>query len=171
MTDHLTTLRDRIAKTQAKVQRYKKSLESSEKELSDLAIALRVIEGIANDGEANGGGTSTTVGRQLEIVRLLGVGRENASPPADIYARYHAMGAEDISIDTFRTTIWRMKGKEFQVEGHSFMVHGDTAEGVYWKELDEFDQFLTQDTGAERAIDPPTPNPFDAFDDDSEIPF
>lgn len=135
MTDHLTILKGKIEKAEAKVIRYRKSLESAGSELSDLVTTLRVLEGIANDSESNGAGTSTTMGRQLDIVRLLGVGRNNGQQPADLYASYCRLGSEDIKIDTFRTTIWRMKEQEFDLEGASYVVQGDN--GSYWKELVE----------------------------------
>lgn len=132
MTDHVAILRSKIEKAESKVQRYRKSLESADSELSDLVTALRVIEGIANDTDSNGAGTTTTMTRQLDIVRLLGVGRAKGQPPADLYASYCLIGSEDIKIDTFRTTIWRMKDQEFETEGGSYIVYGDS--GNYWKE-------------------------------------
>ena len=91
------------------------------------------MDGIANEGDSNTPGTLTTQGRQLDIVQLLGVGREKGKPPADLYASYNLVGAEDITIDTFRTTIWRMKDKVFETAGAVYVVHGDG--GVYWKEV------------------------------------
>ena len=133
MTDHLSILRDRIEKADSKVQRYKKSLETAESELSDLITALRVLEGITNGGDSNGSGTPATMGRQLEILRMLSVGRDEAQSPADLYKTYSDVGSEDIAIDTFRTTIWRMKDKTFEADGSVWGVHGDS--GNYWKEL------------------------------------
>ena len=132
MTDHLSILRDRIEKAESKVQRYKKSLKTAESELSDLITALRVLEGITNGSDSNGSGTPTTMGRQLEILRMLTVGRDEAQSPADLYKTYSAEGSEDIAIDTFRTTIWRMKDKTFEADGSVWGVHGDS--GNYWKE-------------------------------------
>lgn len=132
MTDHLSILRDRIEKAESKVRRYQKSLETAESELSDLETALRVFEGIANGGDSNGAGTPSTMGRQLEILRLLTVGREKSQAPAELYKTYTYVGSEDITIDTFRTTIWRMKDKVFDADGSEWVVHGDS--GNYWKE-------------------------------------
>lgn len=132
MTDHIAILKDRIEKAKAKVQRYQKSLETAKSELSDLETTLRVLEGIANDGDSNGAGTSSTMSRQLDIVRLLTVGREKGQPPADLYKSYCLIGGEDITIDTFRTTIWRMKDRVFETDGSEWVVHGDS--GNYWKE-------------------------------------
>lgn len=132
MTDHVSILRSRIEKAESKVQRYQKSLESANNELSDLFTALRVIEGIENSGDSGGTGTITTMGRQLDIVKILGVGRENAQPPVDIYATYSLVCNENIKIDTFRTTIWRMKDQVFEVDGQSYIVYGES--GNYWKE-------------------------------------
>ena len=134
MTDHMAILKERIERAETKVQRLQKSLEASESELSDLMTALRVIEGINSAPDANASATTSTMARQLEIVKLLGVGRERGSAPADLYAAFIRAGTEDITIDTFRTTIWRMKDKSFDLEdGAVVAVHGDA--GVYWKEL------------------------------------
>lgn len=132
MTDHMAILRGRIEKAESRVQRYRKSLKTAENELSDLTTALRVIEGIAGGGDSNVAGTPVTMGRQLDIVRLLGVGRENHRTPADLYASYCRLGGEDITIDTFRTTLWRMKDRVFQVSDAEYVVRGDN--GSYWKE-------------------------------------
>ncbi len=135
MTDHIALLRERLEKAEAKVDRYRKSLKTAEKEHTDLLTALRVIEEITNVSESNASGTPTTIGRQLAIVNFLGVGRENAKPPADLYATYNLFEGEDITIDTFRTTIWRMKDRVFEIDGADFVVHGDS--GAYWKEAAE----------------------------------
>jgi hypothetical protein len=132
MSDHLSILKDRLAKAEAKVQRHKKSLESAESELSDLMTAMRVMEEIANGGDSNTAGTPTTIGRQLDIVKLLPVGRKKGASPADLYASYNLYAGENITIDTFRTTLWRMKDKSFEMDSTEFVVHGDA--GVYWKE-------------------------------------
>lgn len=131
MTDHISMLKGKIERAEAKVQRYQKSLETAENELSDLQTALRVLEGLSNASESNASGTSTTMGRQLNIVRLLGVGQRNGQSPADLYAAYCRAAAEDITIDTFRTTIWRMKGKVFEIDDTPWEVHA--GDGAYWK--------------------------------------
>ena len=142
MTDHVKLISERIAKAEARVVRHKKSLETAEIELSELQIALRVLGGLSDERDSNTGGVSSTLGRQRDIVRLMGVGRENAQPPAEIYAEYLKNCDENISIDTFRTTIWRMKGKSFAVNVTTYIVCND--EGVYWIErrgasLDDID--------------------------------
>ncbi len=131
MTNHLTILRDRVERARTKVQRLEKSLESAGLELSDLMTALRVIEGIELDGDSNAAGTHSTSDRQNSIVRLLGVGLKNARAPADLYAAYCQSGGEDITIDTFRTTIWRMKGKAFLLDDTLWEV--SAGNGMYWK--------------------------------------
>lgn len=132
MTDHIAILKERIEKAKAKVQRYQKSLESAETELSDLETTLRVLDGIANEGDSSETGSSPTLDRQKWIAELLGVGVDNAQQPADLYVSYSAICSEDITIETFRTTIWRMKGKRFRLERGEFDVQGEN--GSYWKE-------------------------------------
>lgn len=158
MSDHVKLLSDRIAKAETKVARYKKSLETAELELSELQIALRVLSGLSADADSNAGGTGSTLGRQRDIVRLMGVGRENAQPPAEIYADYLKASDEKISIDTFRTTIWRMKGKSFVVNVTPYLVCNE--DGVYWVErkgmsLDDIDVSSLPDDDHEN--EPETP--------------
>lgn len=134
MNETLAILRERLAKAESRVLRTEKALETARAELSDLQTALRVMEGITGEA-ATGSSASSSVtmsDRQSTIVQLLDVGQENGSPPADLFKAYTERSGEEISIDTFRTTIWRMKGAFFKVEGRTFLVHGDN--GVYWKE-------------------------------------
>lgn len=164
MTDHLAILRDRIEKADARAQRYRKSLKTAENELSDLTTALRVLEGIASGTDSNGPGTATTMGRQLEIVRLLGVGRENQKSPADLYGAYYHSSPEDITIDTFRTTLWRMKDRVFEVKEAEWVVRGDN--GTYWKEEAEAPEPEYDRDGGWVA---PTPHSSDDWDLDDPL--
>lgn len=132
MTDHVAIIKGKIEKAESRVLRYRKSLESAESELRDLHTALRVLEGIASGVEGVASSVPSTMGRQLEILRLLTVGREKGQPPADLYKSYIRLGGEDITIDTFRTTIWRMKDRVFEMHGAQWVVHGDG--GNYWRE-------------------------------------
>lgn len=131
MTDHVALLHERIEKAKGKVLRHQKSLESAKSELSDLTIALRVLEGLSAAGDSGGSAVPSTIGRQLAIVGILPVGREKGRPPADLYQTYILVGDEDITIDTFRTTIWRMRERIFVVGDSEWGVFGDG--GVYWK--------------------------------------
>ena len=173
MEDAVALLRDKLAKAEAKVQRHEKSLESARTELSDLQIALRVFENLT--GESSSGtqpGPSAAVAeRQAEILRLLSVGRKQAHAPAELFASYELVGKESITIDTFRTTIWRMKDREFG----DWLVRSD--DGLYWKESGD----VAVLGSARQAPQPPPQNPGweapevqqggCADDPDDDIPF
>ena len=161
MTDHVNTLRSLIEKAAGKVTRYKKTLESAESELRDMHTALRVIEGLSSESVAGNASAPTTMARQIGIAEILGVGRAGAKPPSELYATYHKMSIEDITIDTFRTTIWRMKGKTFEFGGQVWDIEGDS--GMYWKEPHESglrDIFSPQKTEQDRQWDEDLDAPF-----------
>lgn len=160
MNDPIAILRDRLAKAAAKVMRAQKSLDSAVSEMTDLQTAIRVIDGIVS--ESSGGPPSTAQssavsGRQTVILHLLAVGRESASPPAVLFEKYRLRTGEDITIDTFRTTIWRMADKIFASEDSKIIVK--RGEDGYWKEV--FGH-----------VDEPDFSPFSFEDeDDPNIPF
>lgn len=180
MEEAVSLLRDRAAKAAIKVQRAEKALDSARTELSDLQTALRVLENLTG-GSGNVGphvGPSAAVAeRQTEILRLLGVGSKQATAPADLFASYDAVTSEKITIDTFRTTVWRMKDKEFD----EWVVRSDS--GLYWKES----LFSAEESAVSPASVGVVPNAdwrsagvhnvqpaggFVAdFEDDSDIPF
>lgn len=177
MTDTVAILRDRLAKGEAKVARLRKQLESAETEVSDVQTALRVLDQLLNQStsESGGGDGSTTLARQNDIVSFLPEGRENATAPADLYETFKSLSFEQINIDTFRTTIWRMKGKVYTLQGRKWVVEGDN--GNYWKRAVEDSQ--TQEPkldpqdeqgNLERALGKPfvaaDAVPWDADDDD-----
>lgn len=135
MTDTLTVIRDKIAKAEAKVERAEKSLETARSDLSDLQTALRVLEDIAGVQKPESGAPSQSeamANRQMVILSLLREGSREGQAPADLYPNFKAICGGDISIETFRTSIWRMKDKVFGEQGRSVWVRGDN--GVYWKE-------------------------------------
>lgn len=187
MQEAVSLLRDKAAKAELKVQRAEKALETARTELSDLQTALRVMESLT--GEGSGGSSATgpsaaVAERQAEIIKLLGVGSKQGHSPADLFSSYEAVSKERITIETFRTTVWRMKDKEFG----DWVVRGD--DGAYWKELTPFavlDQELSapaqavQETEDESHFDPwadedddphsvvgPTPRTY-TVDDDIEF--
>ena len=150
MSDPLAILRERTAKADAKVLKFEKSLESAREELRDLSIALRVMSDIAGESAPTAStpaGSVAVAKRQSNIVALLGVGAENARPPAEIFKGYGLLEDEDISIDTFRTTIWRMADKPFVTDEGTFVVRRD--DSGYWKELVQGDT-----TVAPKEIEP-----------------
>jgi hypothetical protein len=162
MEDTLAALKERIGKAETRVQRYEKSLETARSELADLHTAFRVISDIAGIAEANPAPSpaANISNRQSIIVGLLKDGRARAAAPVDLYNGYSQFSDENISIDTFRTTIWRMKDKNFKVDGITYVVRSE--DGAYWRECED-------DFAALAAELPKQPDFSD--DDDSEVPF
>lgn len=133
MIDHIAILRERLAKAESKELRAEKALESARKEASDIRTALRVLGDISGESvePTRQSGISSTGNRQQEIANMLGVGSENGRSPIDLFATYQLMGSDDITLDTFRTTIWRMRDKSYVCDGAEYVVQSD--EGRYWK--------------------------------------
>ena len=133
MTDPMETLKERLKKAEAKASRARKSLENAEKEASDLATTLRVMQGITAESEKSGASESPapTADRQLKIAQIIPVGANNSASPVALFPVYTEASGDDINIDTFRTTIWRMKGKDYQVNGEAYTIHGERH--GYWK--------------------------------------
>lgn len=134
MSDAISMLRERVAKAEAKVQRSQKALESARSELADLHTTLRVMADITGESVLQSASGAIAAGsRQFHILQLLGTGIGRSKAPAEIFEAYNLIGDEDINADTFRTTIWRMKGKRFKVDAETFTVRSDG--GHYWKDL------------------------------------
>jgi hypothetical protein len=133
MIDHIAILKERLAKAESKELRAAKSFESAKNEASDIRTALRVLGEISGESVelSRPSGVASTGGRQQEIAMILGVGRENGHSPMDLFGVYELMGSDDINLDTFRTTIWRMRDKLYVCEGAEYVVQSD--EGRYWK--------------------------------------
>lgn len=130
MESAVTLIRERLAKAEIKAARAEKAWETAKNEVSDLQTALRVMSELT--GESAPTSTANVAQRQLIITRLLRVGEANAVSPSDLYEQYQAASGEDLNLDTFRTTIWRMKGGGFQDGPDLWLVTGDS--GKYWKE-------------------------------------
>lgn len=92
----------------------------------------------------------------------MGEGRVNAKSPADLYSTFVFFEHEDIAIDTFRTTLWRMKGRTFKVGEVVYEVEGD--DGTYWKVQQGKPDAAPQMSGKSARIS-------DWINDDSEVPF
>ncbi len=134
MTDTINILKERLRKAEAKVSRYEKTLETAKNELSDIKTTLRVLGNIEGEsvGDSQPNKPSPVGGRQHDILMLLTVGVEKSQQPADLYESYKLIGSDDINIDTFRTTIWRMKDKTFVMDGDEWTVCSEN--GRYWKQ-------------------------------------
>lgn len=158
MDDTLDLIRERLEKMERRIQRLNKSLESAKKEQNDLDTTLRVLTGMQG-GESPQRDNSTTMGRQFEIVHLLPKGEQGAASPVKLFEAYQFTGSESISVDTFRTTLWRMKGGLYTINDVEWRVEGDN--GLYWR--------------SPTAIDPmgfpTTPRPFNTDEDVDVVPF
>lgn len=130
MDETVSLLRDRIAKAETKLSRAEKALETARSELSDLQTTLRVLQDLTSEPNAGApqSGTSVVAERQSIIMSMLGVGVEQAKAPSDLFDFFELLSSEKITIDTFRTTVWRMRNNE--VDGWTVRSDG----GVYWKE-------------------------------------
>jgi hypothetical protein len=133
MDDPIALIKERLAKAEAKEARAEKVWEAAKVETAEFRTALKVMMEITGESATQ---TATTPSanvaeRQLTIVRLLRVGDAVGAAPADIYEMYKLLATEEISIDTFRTTIWRMKDVDFCDGADLWLVKGDN--GRYWK--------------------------------------
>ena len=136
MENAVALLREKVSKAEVKLLRAQKTMETAQTELADLRTALRVFETITGSGASaagSSGPSAAVLDRQACIVDLLKIGREQGVPPAELYEAYVGLGSEEISIDTFRTTIWRMKDRLYEGKnGALFVVYADA--GRYWKQ-------------------------------------
>jgi hypothetical protein len=133
MIDHIAILKERLAKAESKEIRAAKALESAKNEASDIRTALRVLGEISGESTepSRPSGVTSTGHRQQEIANILGVGPVNGRSPMDLFGAYELMGSDDINLDTFRTTIWRMRDKSYVCDGSEYVVQSD--DGRYWK--------------------------------------
>ena len=135
MENPIEILRQRVAKAEAKEARAEKALAAAQAERCDLQTALRVMESIAGEATGEGAPATDSVGnRQAQILKLLREGADSGRAPADLFAPYKAATQDEINIETFRTSIWRMKDKQFRDGGQTVWVRGNN--GIYWKEAD-----------------------------------
>lgn len=130
--DPVVILKERLAKAEAKSARHKKAWEASEVELSDLRTTLRVLIDVLNpDNAVKTSDTASTGDRQRLIASMLGTSKDKAKAPADLFSSYRMLSDEDINIETFRTTVWRMKDRIYDLANGRWVVEGEN--GQYWK--------------------------------------
>jgi len=134
MTDTTSILKERLVKAEAKVSRYEKTLETAKNDLNDIRTTLKVLGQIEGESSSESVPSKPTPvgGRQLDILSILSDGSQNSQQPVDLYETYKLIGRDEINIDTFRTTVWRMKDKSFVMAGEEWVVCSDN--GRYWKE-------------------------------------
>lgn len=164
----LNLIRDKLAKAEAKAVRAEKAWELAKNEASDLHTALRVMSELTGEsvGAAPPTSSAAMVARQQLIVQLLPVGEAKAVPPAELYNTYNLLGDEQIGIDTFRTTVWRMRDSDFAHGPDRWLVKGDN--GRYWKEPGTFETRMRHEEALRAAAAQSAP--IVNFDDDDERP-
>jgi hypothetical protein len=164
--DHILILKERRMKAEARAIRHKKALEVAETEIDEIGIALRLLGEIENQSTtiAKADGTATTAGRQLSIVELLGNGPENRQSPIDLFEAYKKAGLDSINIDTFRTTIWRMKGKAYRLADVEWRIEG--SDGHYWKKFENLHATFHTPSG---SVENAAGDPFVKFSDDDQF--
>jgi hypothetical protein len=133
MVDPLVIARDRLAKAEARLKRAEKAVESARSEVADLRIAVRVMAEITGESAEPTTQESSVSSRVSQIFSLLPVGEQNGVAPAQIYEKFKLMDGDDISADTFRTTIWRMKDKIYLFTGQ-MPAAVRSADGKYWRD-------------------------------------
>ncbi len=169
MEDAIALIRDRLVRAEVKAARAEKAWETAKNEVADLQTALRVMTELSGESpsSASAASSANVAERQLLIVRILRVGEGNATSPADIFDTYKFIATEEISIDTFRTTIWRMKDNSFSDGLDLWLVKGDN--GRYWKEPGTIETRKRYEE-SQRAKMPVRPGPaLEEYDD--EVPF
>jgi hypothetical protein len=177
VTDHIALIRERLSKAEIRATRAEKAWESAKNEVADLLTTLRVLGEVTGESPppVTANASAAVAERQKLIASLLKVGEAAASSPSDIFEMYKMFASEDISIDTFRTTIWRMKGHPFQVGDDLWLIMGDS--GAYWKEPGTFETRARWEASqpnpfARTVIPMPMPNPpAPDWEDDNDPPF
>lgn len=139
MDEIISQLRTQRAKAQVKVERAQRALETAKSELSDVEAALRVLGGLTSPSAAalasssNNPATPQVAKRQEELLGVLPDDDASAAEPKDLFVVYEMCSTDVITIDTFRTTLWRMKSRgPFEYKGGLWEVR--SADGRYWKE-------------------------------------
>jgi hypothetical protein len=160
MQDAISLLKERLERAEAKASRAEKAWESAKKEAVDLATAYRVMRELSGESSS---GTISTGDRQATILDLLRVGEEMGQSPAELFERYRRASAEEISIDTFRTTIWRMKDNAYLEGSGLWVVRGDS--GSYWKEPASWNARESAKASASQTLESAE------IDDDDDSPF
>ena len=145
MIDVMSLLKDRRAKAEGKVSRAIKALETARNELADLIAAERVMAEITGESvELKAAGTQGT-DRDREIAKLLNVGADNATSPAELYPVYVEATGDNLNLDAFRTALWRLQKKAVQGSESNWTVKSEN--GRYWREAaeaitDDFEELL-----------------------------
>lgn len=131
MIDVMSVLKEKRSKTEAKVARAAKVLETAKKELDDVIAAERVMAEITGESIDSGDAVQSVSERDREITKLLGVGEEEARSPLELHAAYAECTGDQINLDAFRTALWRLQKKAIRGENKVWSVK--SVNGRYWR--------------------------------------
>lgn len=128
----LSSISEKILAAEAAVTRKEARLAQAMAVLDDLRVAQRVcceIFGLAAPTTEVREPSAVSI-RQKAILELLGIGPGEAKTPAMLFDAYWDLRLEQTTIETFRTTIWRMKQRR---RFGDWIIH--SADGSYWKSV------------------------------------
>ncbi len=147
MTDVINQVHERHAKAKARVERAEKALDSARSELFDIEAALRVLAGIAGGNTANlakNAPSEAVSVRQANILEILPIQSTEGVEPKALYGKYDFRFPDDnVGLDVFRTTLWRMKERGGIFENGFQFWTVMSEQGRYWKQCHE--QVVTPD--------------------------
>lgn len=170
MDDTISVLRERLAKAETRAARAEKAWETAKSEVADLTTALRVMMELSGGSAPVSSGASATVAeRQRLIVELLRPNENEGKSPADLFEAYQILANEEISIDTFRTTLWRMRDRDVRIDDDIWLVKG--ANGQYWKVPGTFGTSARLEAQREAGVRDARGDADYLDDEDSEPPF
>lgn len=139
MTPVVADIEAKLAKAQAKVERCEKALESARLEASDLETTLRVLRTLFDEpptGQKANQPTTAVSERHRDIIECLYEGKANSQSPVQLFEAYKLVGDSGVTLDTLRTTVWRMADPEkqtaFAVGDNVYRVFRE--DGRYWKQ-------------------------------------
>jgi len=148
--DVMGALKERKAKAAIKVARAEKALESAPKELSDVLAAERVMAEITGESPDNRPSETPVSERDIAIARLIPIGPDRPMSPAELHPLYVDETGDKLSLETFRTAIWRLLKKVIRGTEKAWIVKSEN--GKYWRE--PFIDFPEQDAPEDDNDDP-----------------
>ena len=128
----MAALRARKDKAQGKVSRAQKALESAQNELADVLAAERVLADITGESLEPKTNESVASKRDIDIARIVPAEAELAMSPAELRPLYVEETGDQISIETFRTALWRLQKKVIKGTEKTWIIKSEN--GKYWRE-------------------------------------
>lgn len=140
--DVMAALKERKEKALSKVSRAEKALDSAQKELADVLAAERIMSELTGESPEPKSSDSAASERDRQITKLLPTSEADSISPANLHSIYTTTYADPISLEAFRTAVWRLLKKTINGEEKVWTVHSNN--GRYWREAvpdgpDDFD--------------------------------